>query len=518
IEALHPFHWGFEFDEVINARGGFDAIITNPPWDIFKPNGKEFFENFSDVVTRKKMTIKEFEEEKSKLLKDPAVLKAWLEYSSSFPHVSSFFRSSSQYANQISIVDNKKQGTDINMYKLFTEQCFNLLRQGGYCGIVIPSGIYTDLGTKQLRQMLFDKTQITGLFCFENRKGIFENVDSRFKFVVLTFEKGGKTAQFPAAFMRHEVSELQAFPKQGSIEIDVGLVKRLSPDSLSVVEFKKDIDIKIAEKMLKYPLLGDEIPDKWNVKLATEFHMTNDSYLFKTEPGPGRLPLYEGKMIHQFDHKYAKPKYWIDEAEGREALLGKSEDKGQKLDYMSYRLILRKIARNTDCRTLITSIIQKNTFFSDSTNIFTINKSRITNQTLLFNTSLLNSFVLDYFIRSSVTANINIFRLYQIPTPRFTEKDPQFMPIVSRAAKLICTTPEFDELASEVGLGSHKNGVTDPAERAKLRSELDGLVAHLYGVTREEFQHILSTFPIVAQEVRDAALRAYDDVAKGKIK
>ncbi|HOU08818.1 MAG TPA: ATP-binding protein, partial [Caldisericia bacterium] len=31
IEALHPFHWGFEFDEVINARGGFDAIITNPP-------------------------------------------------------------------------------------------------------------------------------------------------------------------------------------------------------------------------------------------------------------------------------------------------------------------------------------------------------------------------------------------------------------------------------------------------------------------------------------------------------
>jgi len=117
-----------------------------------------------------------------------------------------------------------------------------------------------------------------------------------------------------------------------------------------------------------------------------------------------------------------------------------------------------------------------------------------------------------------ITANINMFYIYQLPIPRLSEKDPQFMPIVSRAAKLICTTPEFDELASEVGLGSHKNGVTDPAERAKLRSELDGLVAHLYGVTREEFQHILSTFPIVAQEVRDAALRAYDDVAKGKIK
>ncbi|HPV87563.1 MAG TPA: Eco57I restriction-modification methylase domain-containing protein, partial [Caldisericia bacterium] len=353
IEKLQPFHWGFEFDEIINAKGGFDAIITNPPWDVFKPNGKEFFESYSDVVSKKKMTIKEFEKEQSKLLADPAVLKAWLEYSSSFPHVSSFFRSSSQYANQISIVDNKKQGTDINMYKLFTEQCFNLLRQGGYCGIVIPSGIYTDLGTKQLRQMLFDKTQITGLFCFENRKGIFENVASRFKFVVLTFEKGGKTAQFPAAFMRHEVAELDKFPHEGSIGISVELVKKLSPDSLSIMEFKSEKDIEIAKKMLRFPLLGEELPDVWNVKLKQgDFNMTSDSHLFKTEPGPGRLPLYEGKMIHQFDHQFAKPKYWIDEKEGRKALLGREEDKGQKLGYQGYRFALRSIARNTDAITL----------------------------------------------------------------------------------------------------------------------------------------------------------------------
>ena len=66
IEALKPFHWGFEFDEIINRQGGFDAIITNPPWEIFKPNSKEFFEEFSDLVTKKKMTIKEFEKEQVK--------------------------------------------------------------------------------------------------------------------------------------------------------------------------------------------------------------------------------------------------------------------------------------------------------------------------------------------------------------------------------------------------------------------------------------------------------------------
>ncbi|MFM7714200.1 MAG: Eco57I restriction-modification methylase domain-containing protein, partial [Microcystis sp.] len=144
-----------------------------------------------------------------------------------------YFRSSEQYKNQISIVNGKKQGTDINLYKLFVEQCFNLLHPQGECGIVVPSGIYTDLGTKQLREMLFSQTNVTGLFCFENRKTIFEGVDSRFKFVILTFEKNKQTISFPVEFMRHDVEELQRFPHKDSLVISVDLIRKLSPDSLS---------------------------------------------------------------------------------------------------------------------------------------------------------------------------------------------------------------------------------------------------------------------------------------------
>jgi hypothetical protein len=59
----------------------------------------------------------------------------------------------------------------------------------------------------------------------------------------------------------------------------------------------------------------------------------------------------------------------------------------------------------------------------------------------------------------------------------------------------------------------HKDGVTDPDERAKLRAELDGLVAHLYGLTEDEFANILTTFPLVEQTVKDAALAAYQHFA-----
>src|SRR5207248_1613867 len=93
IEALRPFHWGYEFDEIVNRRGGFDAIITNPPWEVLKPYAKEFFQSHSELVTKLFMPIEAFEKEKSKLLKDSTIRKAWLDYLSGYPHQSAWFRS-----------------------------------------------------------------------------------------------------------------------------------------------------------------------------------------------------------------------------------------------------------------------------------------------------------------------------------------------------------------------------------------------------------------------------------------
>ena len=514
IEALHPFHWGYEFDEIIDKRGGFDAIITNPPWEIFKPNAKEFYQDHSDLVTKNKMTIKEFEKEQEKLMKDACIRAAWIEYQNRFPYVSQYFRGSSQYKNQIAVVNGKKAGSDINLYKLFVEQCFNLLRGGGECGIVIPGGIYSDLGTKQLREMLFTETEITGLFCFENRKEIFEGVDSRFKFVVLTFVKGGKTEAFPTAFMRHEVAELERFPKEGALHLTVELIRELSPDSLSLMEFKTGADIQIAEKFLKFPLLGEKVSDTWNIKLCNEFHMTIDSKVFKTEIKPGRLMLYEGKMIHQFAHMFAESRYWVDEKEGRKAILKRIEDSGQKLDYQDYRLAFRDIARNTDERTMIATVLPKNVFAGNTLYL----SHSLPRKELIAVAALLNCFPCDFMIRQKVNAHCNMFYVYQLPVPRLTGKAPAFRAVVERAARLICTTPEFDDLAKEAGIGSHKQGVTNEVERGRLRAELDGLIAHIYGLTEEEFAYILTTFPLVADPVKIAAQNAYRDVERGLIK
>src|SRR5437867_12131794 len=84
--------------------------------------------------------------------------------------------------------------------------------------------------------------------------------------------------------------------------------------------------------------------------------------------------------------------------------------------------------------------------------------------------------------------------------------------IIEQTAKLICTTPEFQTLWEAVmpGVPWSLNVVAiDQAERAKLRAELDGMIAHLYGLTEDEFRHILSTFPLVKNSVKNAVLAAY---------
>ena len=507
IASLKPFHWGYEFDQIL-ARGGFDAIITNPPWETYQADEKEFFQQFDDGIRKKTTRIEEWEKQIVTLMGVKATRTAWLSHVSQLAYSSKFFRGTFHF-------DGK-----INLYALFVEQCFNLLRPGGYCGIVIPSGIYTDLGTKQLREMLFGQTRVTGLFCFENRKFIFEGVDSRFKFLVLSYEKGGTTEHFPAAFMRHDVAELERFPQEGAIDLSIDLVRRLSPDSLSVMEFKNAVDVQIAEKMLKFPRLGEQMPECWNIEFRQgDFNMTSDSGIFKTEPGKGRLPLHEGKMIHQFRHGYANPRYWIAEKAGRAALLKRGEsDSGQLMAYQTYRLAFRDIARNTDERTMICGMLPKNVFAG---NTLITTKSPTEAVLLMAITGLLDSLAFDFFIRQKVSAHCNMFAVFQVPVPRLTEKDAAFRPIVERAARLICTTPEFDDLAKEIFGGrasSRAVGATDPAERLKLRAELDGLVANLYGLTEEEFAYILTTFPLVPDAAKIAAHNAFRNVEKGLIK
>ncbi|MCC6823108.1 MAG: hypothetical protein IT579_20450 [Verrucomicrobia subdivision 3 bacterium] len=286
------------------------------------------------------------------------------------------------------------------------------------------------------------------------------------------------------------------------------------------MEFKSERDIEIAEKMLAQPLLGDDAAKGWRLELHREFNMTDDAYLFRQESANGRLPLYEGKMIWHFDCKYVEPRYWINEKEGRKAVLGRELETEAQLDYQTYRLAYRDVTGSTNERTLVSTILPPGCFTGNTL----VNSAAPKNLSeLLFISAMMNSFAVDYIIRQKVTNHCNMFYVYQLPIPRLSAADATFAPIVKRAAQLICITPEFDALAAEVRTAlklpaAAVKGVTDAAARSQLRAELDALIAHLYGLTESEFAHILTTFPLVDESVKQQTLNTYRDLLRlGKL-
>ncbi len=96
IKALEPFHWGYEFSEIFR-KDGFDAIITNPPWEVFQTNEKEFFQEYDKEIKKKKLRIEDWEKNKEELMKDDEIRSAWLAYSSQYPHQWAYLKNASQY-------------------------------------------------------------------------------------------------------------------------------------------------------------------------------------------------------------------------------------------------------------------------------------------------------------------------------------------------------------------------------------------------------------------------------------
>src|SRR5262249_44687639 len=55
---------------------------------------------------------------------------------------------------------------DLNSYKMFTEVYWNLLREHGRFGVILPTGIYSDFGTKLLRETLLFGGRLEFLYAF----------------------------------------------------------------------------------------------------------------------------------------------------------------------------------------------------------------------------------------------------------------------------------------------------------------------------------------------------------------
>lgn len=500
---------------------GFDIIIGNPPWQIVKPDIDEFFSPLYDskegdgkfsLLTKPKKT--RFIQN---CMDDSEIKKQWNEYENHYKTQMSYFNNKNNFEFQTSIVNGKTASSDLNLYKLFIEKSFKLLKPKGKCGLVVPSGIYSDLGTKGLRELIFYKNTVVSICSFINRKGIFEDVHRQFKFCTLIFKKLGITEKFLAKFYVADIEKLKFFNKE-SFVYDLKLIKKSSPSSLSILECSNELEATILNKMYKFPLLLDS--NAWNFRASAELHMTADSNLFHTSKLG--YPLYEGKMINQFENDFSPPRYWVESESGEKHLMEKETSRIKRFlknnensiipqihcDY--FRLVWRTITNSTNERTLITTVLPPKVFLGHSLNYLqpiyfdgTKYVQPISNSDTIFLCGLLNSFVIDFILRHKVATNMTIFYLMELPVPIFDKTNKNHKKILEIAGKLICKSEEFNTLAKELEISTY---VIEPDKRFALIAQLNAIAAKIYDLTLKELEFILSTFPIVDSKLKEAIL------------
>ena len=547
-EAAFPGVWHRWQDD--EPTGGFDAVIGNPPWDQIEQPEVEWFafrdEEIAnaDTAAERKALIRQRIESGDELVAEfqvararAAEMRAYAKASDHFPLLS---------------------GGKVNIYSLFVERAMNLIKPDGIVGLLTPSGIYADKTAASFFQTVSTTGRVTGLFDFENRrKGtqlppFFPDVDDRFKFCAFIF--GGEVRNFPhidCSFFLHDPAALddpnRCFPMTVS---DFNLVNP-NTGTAPILQTRRDYEITrgVYER---HPVLVDrssgEVRKAWPVRYKQGlFNMTSDSHLFRTAeelenngfyPVQGNrwkkgedlyLPLYQGRMIHQFDHRansvqvnpenthnpyfsvevseteHADPsflpqtRYWVpsDEVE-------KEFPKSN-----GWFLAFRDVARTTDRRTMIVAVLpwvgcgHKVPMLLPATANFGADSAAF----LIGN---LNCIALDYVIRQKMqSTNVAWYIVEQLPVIAPSDYDRPFGDTTARALvrdhvlRLTYTAHDMAPFARDLGYHGPPF-IWNEEERRHLRARLDALYFHLYGFSRDDADYILDTFPIVRRHDKAA--------------
>ncbi|MEW6519196.1 MAG: N-6 DNA methylase [Thermodesulfobacteriota bacterium] len=290
-------HWPLAFAHL--AQGGFDCVLANPPWEVSQFGEEEYFS------TRNPRIAKLAGEKRKRAIADleHSELRLWIEFLTDkrlYEAYNTFFRGSGRFS--LTAVGK------LNTYALFAETISQIVSKNGRAGFIVPTGIATDDSTKAYFANIALHGRMVSLLDFENRKGLFPAVDSRMKFCLLTL---GDSAEARFSFFLTATAQL-ADERRG-FTLAPEDFRRINPNTRTCPVFRSRMDAELTRKIYNgVPVLireaGDDGPEEnpWGIRFMQGlFNMTSDSHLFADHDGGRHLPLYEAKMIHQFDHRWA---------------------------------------------------------------------------------------------------------------------------------------------------------------------------------------------------------------------
>ena len=555
------FHWELAFPQVF-ARSGFDVVLGNPPWERVKLQEQEFFAKREPSIATARNAA-----ERKKLIAalpatNPVLWKEWTSATRIAQGQSHFVRQSGRYP-----LCGKG---DVNTYALFAERNWTVLAPRGGAGFIVPSGIVTDDTTKGYFQALLDRSALASVHHFENESLVFKGLHHAYRFVLLTIRE---SRQADLVFYARRATDLD--DQWRHFALTPADFATINPNTRTCPTFRsqRDADINLAMYRRAGVLWRENDPDgnPWGLRFLSMFHMANDSGLFRTraelasagwrldagrfaKDGEVMLPLYEAKMIHQFDHRFgsyevqseaqanqgklpeldhaahADPRritvsrYWLHEDQV-EARLEDAWDRHWLLGW-------RDIVRAGDIRTVIACIIPR----AAANHTFPLMTPSSDPQLVASLYANMSSIPFDYCARQKVGGvHLTFFTMRQLPVlsaESYATPAPWSPPtrirdwLLPRILELTYAAWNLKAFAEDCG-DDGPPFIWDPERRFQLRGEIDAAFFHLYGISRDDTAYILDTFSVLEQSekreygeyrTKRVVLETYDALAAAAAK
>ncbi|MFM8748168.1 MAG: Eco57I restriction-modification methylase domain-containing protein [Aestuariivirga sp.] len=548
-------HWEVAFPGVwsdwdsAEPSGGFDAVIGNPPWDRMKFQEVEWFaERRPDIAMatraadRKRMV--------AQLVKTTEPIVA--DYHAAVARA----EGSAKVARDCGAYPLLSSG-DINLYSLFVERSHMLVKKSGMLGLLVPIGIGTDANSAGYIADIVDKRQLKSFISFENRRRwLFDDVHAEDQPTVLIVSNSSRRSpHFEYAVKLHAIPNEEHNP---IIVLSAQTLHAVNPNTRTMPIFRSGEDSRIITDVYKNtPIfvrrLGKREECDWPTYYLSMFHLTNSSSLFRNRdevenreggwpigqqrfnsPSGIWLPLYEGKSIQIYNHRYASvvtpkgslsgqgqsvhstpselaspdfypsPRYWVNAKEVDTVRLG-------------YAIGFNDVCNTNNARSVIAAIIPR----VAAGNSLPILDGLEADQCALLLANL-NSIPCDYIARSKIQSrHLNKYILEQLPiippalyTRKFGDKTSAEI-VREHVLVLSYTARDLSPFARDMGYIDPATGearppfVFDAADRLRRRARLDATYFMLYfpsvtpadvATLRDTASYIYSTFPIVERE------------------
>ncbi|MEV0615648.1 hypothetical protein AB0I81_20200 [Nonomuraea sp. NPDC050404] len=496
-------HFPLRFPEVfMRDRPGFDVLLGNPPWEKVKVEEHQWWGLRFPGLRSKSMPQKD---------KDAAIAK----YKAERPDLLREYDAEVEAMQALKNVLAKgpfpglRSATDTELSLAFTWRFWHLLREGGRVGVVLPRTILNGSGGAKLRHTILAEGAFDNVTMLVNtRKWVFEEVDSRYTIGLTTLIKGSDQAGklelrgpfcFPAEFEEgaHLLGQVVDVDQFASWSEDAAFPLLPAKDSFSVFL-----------TLRSHPRL--DTAGDWHFVPLRELHSTGDKKLFDfdLDRPKGDMPVLTVRSFNLWAPDFGDPYAYARSSEVMPYLQAKRKRQIRMSSGPMYRMpeewardvetlpckhpriSFRDTSRGTDSRTVIAALVPGGTTMVHSAPYLLQRKGTAADEAYLL--GVLSSIVLDWYARRYVELHVTGGIMATLPVPRPLAESPLRQRVIEIAGSLAAVDNRYVTWAAAIGVPVAS--VRTEEEKADLVTELDAIVALLYGLDRGAVIHIFETF------------------------